>query len=42
MWIGQNDVLGAVTSATAMEGVTMTPVDVFATLYPQAVGRWPR
>jgi len=38
MWIGQNDVLGAVTSATAMEGVTMTPADVFATLYPQAVG----
>jgi lysophospholipase L1-like esterase len=38
LWIGQNDVLGAVTSATAMEGVTMTPVDVFETLYPQAVG----
>jgi len=38
LWIGQNDVLGAVTSATAMEGVTMTPADVFATLYPQAVG----
>ncbi len=38
MWIGQNDVLGAVTSATAMEGVTMTPADVFANLYPQAVG----
>ena len=38
LWTGQNDVLGAVTSATAMEGVTMTPVDVFSTLYPQAVG----
>jgi len=38
LWIGQNDVLGAVTSATAMEGVTMTPVDVFESLYPQAVG----
>jgi len=38
MWIGQNDVLGAVTSATVIEGLTMTPADVFATLYPQAVG----
>ena len=38
LWIGFNDVLGAVTSGTPIEGVTMTPVSVFGTLYPQAVG----
>jgi lysophospholipase L1-like esterase len=38
LWIGQNDVLGGVTSCTPIDGVTVTPADVFATLYPQAVG----
>lgn len=38
MWIGFNDVLGGVYTATPIEGVTMTPVDTFAFLYPQAVG----
>jgi lysophospholipase L1-like esterase len=38
LWIGSNDVLGGVTSGTPIDGLTMTPVDVFATLYPQAVG----
>jgi lysophospholipase L1-like esterase len=38
LWIGSNDVLGGVTSGTPIDGVTMTPVDVFSTLYPQAVG----
>jgi hypothetical protein len=38
LWIGNNDVLGGVTSGTPIEGLTMTPVGVFATLYPQAVG----
>ena len=38
MWIGNNDALGAVLSATAIEGVTMTPVDAFASYYNQALG----
>ena len=38
MWIGYNDVLPGVYTATPIEGVTMTPVDTFAFLYPQAVG----
>jgi hypothetical protein len=38
VWIGTSDVLPAVLTATAIEGVTMTPVDFFATLYQQAVG----
>ncbi len=38
LWIGNNDVLGAVLAGTAIEGITMTPVEVFAQLYPQAVG----
>jgi len=38
LWIGQNDVLGGVTSGTPIDGLTVTPADVFATLYPQAVG----
>lgn len=38
LWIGNNDVLGGVTSGTPIEGLTMTAVDVFADLYPQAVG----
>jgi len=38
VWIGTNDVLPAVLTGSAIEGVTMTPVDFFATLYQQAVG----
>jgi hypothetical protein len=38
VWIGNNDVLGAVLAATAVDGVTMTPVDVFAGLYANAIG----
>lgn len=38
VWIGNNDVLAAVLSATPIDGVTMTPVDVFAGLYGNAVG----
>lgn len=37
LWIGNNDVLSAATAATPIEGVTMTPVDIFAGLYQQAV-----
>lgn len=37
LWIGNNDILGGVTSGTPIEGVTMTPIDVFADLYLQAV-----
>ena len=38
IWIGSNDVLGAVIAATPIDGVTMTPVDFFAGLYGNAVG----
>jgi len=38
VWIGNNDVLGAVLSGTAIEGVTMTPVDIFAGLYSNTIG----
>ncbi len=38
LWIGSNDILGAAIYGTPVEGVTMTPVDVFAQLYPQVVG----
>jgi lysophospholipase L1-like esterase len=38
LWIGNNDVLGAAVYGTPVDGLTMTPVDVFAALYPQAVG----
>jgi lysophospholipase L1-like esterase len=37
-WIGSNDVLGAVIAATAIDGVTMTPVDAFTQYYSQMVG----
>jgi lysophospholipase L1-like esterase len=36
--IGNNDVLGAVTTATPIDGVTMTPVDIFEQLYNNAIG----
>jgi lysophospholipase L1-like esterase len=38
LWIGNNDVLGAVMAGTAMDGVTMTPVDIFGQLYGNAIG----
>lgn len=38
VWIGNNDVLGAALSGTAIDGVTMTPIDVFTGLYGNAVG----
>jgi len=38
IWIGSNDVLPAVMAATPMDGVTMTPVEIFAGLYGNAVG----
>ena len=38
VWIGNNDALGAVLSGTAIDGVTMTPVDIFAGLYNNAIG----
>ena len=38
VWIGFNDVLSAVYTATPVDGVTMTPVETFALLYPQAIG----
>ena len=38
VWIGNNDVLAAVLAGTPIDGVTMTPVDVFAGLYGNAVG----
>ncbi len=38
VWIGSNDVLPAVMAATAIDGITMTPVDFFAGLYGNTVG----
>ncbi len=38
VWIGNNDELGAVLSGTAIDGVTMTPVEIFAGLYNNAIG----
>jgi lysophospholipase L1-like esterase len=38
VWIGNNDVLTAALAATPIEGVTMTPVDIFEQLYPTAIG----
>lgn len=38
VWIGNNDVLSAVLSATPIDGVTMTPVEFFAGLYGNAIG----
>jgi hypothetical protein len=37
LWTGNDDVLDAIITGTAIDGVTMTPTDVFALLYPQAV-----
>ena len=38
VWIGSNDVLGAVLAGTPIDGVTMTPVELFAGLYQNAIG----
>ena len=38
VWIGMNDILGGVVSGTPISGITMTPVETFGLLYPQAVG----
>jgi lysophospholipase L1-like esterase len=38
VWIGSNDVLGAVLAATPIDGITMTPVEFFAGLYGNAIG----
>ncbi len=38
VWIGNNDILTAALVATPIDGVTMTPVDVFAGLYGNAIG----
>ncbi len=39
LWLGNNDVLGAVTRGTAIPGVTLTPVDVFRTTYASIVSQ---
>jgi hypothetical protein len=38
VWIGTSDILAALLSGTAADGVTMTPVEAFAGLYGNAVG----
>ncbi|MEN8164453.1 MAG: SGNH/GDSL hydrolase family protein, partial [Acidobacteriota bacterium] len=38
LWIGNNDILGAAITATPIDGITMTPLDVFQQLYGQALG----
>ncbi len=38
VWIGNNDILPAGLAATPIDGITMTPVDVFAALYNNAIG----
>ncbi len=38
VWIGSNDVLGAVLAATPIDGVTMTPLEAFATDYATLIG----
>jgi hypothetical protein len=38
MWIGNNDILGAAYYATPVEGVTMTPVDLFTEYYQTVLG----
>ena len=38
VWIGNSDILTAALVATPIDGVTMTPVDVFASLYGNAIG----
>ena len=38
VWIGSNDVLGAVLAATPIDGITMTPLDEFTTDYTTVIG----
>ena len=38
LWIGNNDILGAAVAATPIDGITMTPVDLFEQQYQQALG----
>ncbi len=38
IWIGNNDVLGAAVSGTAIPGVTITPKEIFENLYTQLLG----
>ena len=38
LWIGNNDILGAVVAGTPIDGITMTPLDIFQQLYGQALG----
>jgi lysophospholipase L1-like esterase len=37
LWIGNNDILGAVVRGSAIDGVTMTPVDVFRSNYQATI-----
>jgi hypothetical protein len=37
VWVGNNDVLGAVVNGEAIEGVTLTPPGVFAQVYAQII-----
>ncbi len=37
LWIGSNDVLGAVTSGRAIDGVTMVPLETFRAAYSQII-----
>jgi lysophospholipase L1-like esterase len=37
LWIGSNDVLGAVTAGRAIDGVTMVPLETFRAAYAQIV-----
>jgi lysophospholipase L1-like esterase len=37
VWVGNNDVLGAVVSGEAIEGVTITPSAIFAQIYGQII-----
>jgi lysophospholipase L1-like esterase len=41
LWIGNNDVLGAATSGIVVDGVTLTPVDVFTAAYDAIVAAIP-
>jgi lysophospholipase L1-like esterase len=38
VWIGSNDVLGAVLAATPIDGITMTPLNEFTTDYATLIG----
>ncbi len=38
LWIGNSDILGAIISGSPIDGITMTPVEIFQQLYGQALG----